>query len=227
MSDYLWDKTGEADPEVERLEGLLGGFAHRPGRVELPPEVAAPTRTSRPRLARYAAAAALLLAALAGALVTLRPAETHEARLPAPQNSPAAPSAVPAAAPSAVRSDDPGATVVKEREERAAAVEVVERAAPRHRAPQARTPRQPAGRRRAAPAEVLEAPEVLEVARVEGVEEAPPMPGRAIASALGRGFSVKRQLFSALLLTSTKLKEVQRQTQGADAEAPDERNRSR
>lgn len=224
MSDYLWDKTGEADPEVERLEGLLGGFAHRPGRLELPPEAAAPARAGRsPRLVWYAAAAALLLAALAGALVALRPAERQEARLPAPQNSPAAPSAVPAAAPSV----EPDAPAFKEREDREAAVEVVKRVTPRHRASQARAPREPAGRRRAAPAEVLEAPEVLEVARVEEVEEGAPMPGRAIAAALGRGFSVKRQLFNALLLTSTKLKEVQRQTQGADAEAPAERNRSR
>jgi FecR-like protein len=27
MNDYLWDKSGEADPEVERLERLLGRFA--------------------------------------------------------------------------------------------------------------------------------------------------------------------------------------------------------
>jgi len=219
MSDYLWDKTGEADPEVERLEELLGGFAHRPGRLELPPEVAAPVAAARrPRLAWYAAAAALLLAALAGALVALRPAERQEARLPASPNTPAAASSI---APSDAPSD------VKEREGRAAVVEVVKRATPRHRAPQARTPREPAARRRAAPREALEAPEVLETARVEEVEEGPPMPGRAIAAALGRGFSVKRQLFNALLLTSTKLNEVQRQTQGSDASASDERNRSR
>ena len=24
--DYLWDGTGEADPDVERLEGLLGRY---------------------------------------------------------------------------------------------------------------------------------------------------------------------------------------------------------
>ena len=28
MNDYLWDKSGEGDPEVERLEQLLGRFAH-------------------------------------------------------------------------------------------------------------------------------------------------------------------------------------------------------
>ena len=40
MTDYLWDKSGEPDPEIQRLEHLLGGFAHRPGKV---PEI--PRRT--------------------------------------------------------------------------------------------------------------------------------------------------------------------------------------
>ena len=223
MSDYLWDKTGEADPEVERLEELLGAFAHRPGRLELPPEeVAAPARIGRPRFAWYAAAAALLLAALAGALVALRPAAKHEARLPAPQNRPVA---APSVAPSVAPPDAPDAPAVKEREVTPAAVEVVRHAAPRRRASQARTPRGSAGRRSVAPPQVLETPEVLEVARVEEFEGEPPLPGRAMAAALGRGFSVKRQLFDALLLTSAKLKEVQRKTQGADAEPPAEHNR--
>lgn len=77
MSDYLWDKTGEADPEVEQLENLLGAFGHRPRPLELPP--AAASRPRRFDAARLAAAAALLLAVLAGALVTLRHARTGEA----------------------------------------------------------------------------------------------------------------------------------------------------
>jgi len=36
MSDYLWDKKGEPDAEVARLETLLGTFAHEPRRLELP-----------------------------------------------------------------------------------------------------------------------------------------------------------------------------------------------
>ena len=71
MSDYLWDKTGEPDEEVERLEELLGSFGHKPRALELP-SGAAPAATSlalRPRPFRPAllAAAALLLMALAGA----------------------------------------------------------------------------------------------------------------------------------------------------------------
>lgn len=76
MSDYLWDKTGEADREVERLEELLGAFAHRPRALELPAEAAPrPRRLSFPRLA---AAAAVLLAVLAGALFALKVARTGE-----------------------------------------------------------------------------------------------------------------------------------------------------
>ena len=36
MSDYLWDKKGEPDAEVARLEALLGAFRHEPRRLELP-----------------------------------------------------------------------------------------------------------------------------------------------------------------------------------------------
>ncbi|HEX8355389.1 MAG TPA: hypothetical protein VF611_20955 [Pyrinomonadaceae bacterium] len=81
MSDYLWDKTGEADAEVERLERLLGAFGHAPRPLELP--AGAAPAAPRPRglyglagrlrasslfaPAGLAAAAALLLAFILGA----------------------------------------------------------------------------------------------------------------------------------------------------------------
>lgn len=79
MSDYLWDKTGEPDEDVERLEELLGRFRHRGRAPELPAEAAcrdaAPTHAPRaPRLLRpawLAVAAALLVAFTAGALLLL------------------------------------------------------------------------------------------------------------------------------------------------------------
>jgi negative regulator of sigma E activity len=86
MSDYLWDKSGEPDSEVERLEGLLGRLRHSQSAPALTLEVGAhaPARVglfrhafySRP--ARLAAAAALLLAVLAGALVMLRQTRTSD-----------------------------------------------------------------------------------------------------------------------------------------------------
>jgi hypothetical protein len=52
VSDYLWDKSGAPDPEIQRLEELLSGFAYEPKK---------PVR--RWRAARYLAAAACLIAA--------------------------------------------------------------------------------------------------------------------------------------------------------------------
>ncbi len=39
MADYLWDKSGEPDPEVERLELMLGQFRHRRPAPEFPERV--------------------------------------------------------------------------------------------------------------------------------------------------------------------------------------------
>jgi hypothetical protein len=67
MNDYLWDRTGEPDEEVRRLEELLGTLRHRPEALPLPTVAPVPARhASRPFRWPYAAAAALALAALAG-----------------------------------------------------------------------------------------------------------------------------------------------------------------
>lgn len=73
MSDYLWDKSGEADPEVERLEQLLGGLRHRPAALELPRATPKRTTYGASRFLRTAAlaAAALALVALSGLLIAL------------------------------------------------------------------------------------------------------------------------------------------------------------
>src|SRR5947209_6978758 len=73
MSDYLWDKTGEADREVERLEELLGTLRHQPRPLQLPEGSSAQAARSKFRAQRsfkwqrLAIAAALLLMLLAGA----------------------------------------------------------------------------------------------------------------------------------------------------------------
>ena len=63
--DYLWDGTGEPDPEVERLEQMLSVYKYQPRPLELP---ARPGTWFSPRLA---AAAALILMAVAGLWVFL------------------------------------------------------------------------------------------------------------------------------------------------------------
>jgi hypothetical protein len=52
-NDYLWDGSGEPDPEIRRLEALLGKFHHdRPAPVfpEIPPGKRWPFFSWRPRL---------------------------------------------------------------------------------------------------------------------------------------------------------------------------------
>ncbi|MDP8979015.1 MAG: FecR domain-containing protein [Acidobacteriota bacterium] len=63
MSDYLWDKSGAPDPEIERLEALLAPLAHKPGNA---PEL----RTRRPVYIALAIAASMVI--VAGAVWMIR-----------------------------------------------------------------------------------------------------------------------------------------------------------
>ncbi|MFL6212137.1 MAG: hypothetical protein ACJ74W_25060 [Pyrinomonadaceae bacterium] len=74
MSDYLWDKSGEPEEDIERLEQLLGTLRYEPRPLKLPEDFSArAARNSfrpqqRPfRWQRLAVAASLLLTLLAGA----------------------------------------------------------------------------------------------------------------------------------------------------------------
>ena len=42
--DYLWDKTGEPDPQIQQLEEILGTLRYQPKPFEIPHDVAAPRR---------------------------------------------------------------------------------------------------------------------------------------------------------------------------------------
>ena len=70
--DYLWDRSGEPDPEVERLERLLGRLRSVPPPLDLPAQkvVPMPRRGWRPNLPLRAAAAAAVLVAAAGWVVS-------------------------------------------------------------------------------------------------------------------------------------------------------------
>lgn len=86
MSDYLWDKTGEPDKDVEQLENLLGALKYKERPLEIPATTAAmPTRLrpvttifSRPRLA---IAASLILMLLAGTWIVTRQGEPQPDRM--------------------------------------------------------------------------------------------------------------------------------------------------
>lgn len=78
-NDYLWDGSGEPDPEVQNLERLLGGLRYNRPAPEFPAiPVAAPRRVfTWPRVAWAAAAAAVVLAFL-GAWYIRRPRPSYE-----------------------------------------------------------------------------------------------------------------------------------------------------
>ncbi len=64
--DYLWDKSGEPDPEIERLEQLLGDLRYQRPRSELTLPQRAPDHARsifRPALAIAAAVSFVMLAA--------------------------------------------------------------------------------------------------------------------------------------------------------------------
>jgi hypothetical protein len=65
MNDnYLWDKTGQPDPEIKQLEDILGTLRYQPKPLALPADL--PRR--RNYLPLMAIAASLLLALLAGGI---------------------------------------------------------------------------------------------------------------------------------------------------------------
>ena len=65
-NEYLWDGSGEPDPEVVRLETLLGALRHHGVPPDLPARESRQSRFLTWRVGALATAAALLLAAAAG-----------------------------------------------------------------------------------------------------------------------------------------------------------------
>ncbi|HMF58641.1 MAG TPA: hypothetical protein VK619_20010 [Pyrinomonadaceae bacterium] len=67
MSDYLWDKSGEVDPEIEQLEELLGTLSHKPHAATLPDSLLSQVGARAfTHWSEWAAAAVLILMGLAG-----------------------------------------------------------------------------------------------------------------------------------------------------------------
>ena len=79
--DYLWDKTGEPDPEIQQLEEVLGTLRYQPRPMELPTHVQiGRSRTLVPRLAIAAAVATILVGGATWWIM-------HRQNVPAPVNS--------------------------------------------------------------------------------------------------------------------------------------------
>lgn len=65
--DYLWDKTGEPDPEIQQLEEILSTLRYEPKPLELPQDLLTPRRRWN-RFPLLAIAATVLLALLAAGI---------------------------------------------------------------------------------------------------------------------------------------------------------------
>ena len=74
--DYLWDKTGQPDPEIQQLEEILGTLRYQPKSLVIPDDVRIPRRRNYVPL--LAIAASILLAIVAGG-IWLRVRSRHEA----------------------------------------------------------------------------------------------------------------------------------------------------
>jgi len=60
--DYLWDQTGEPDPEIQQLEQVLGTLRYQPRPLNIPAGLAPDRkRSSLPRLLAIAATIAIML----------------------------------------------------------------------------------------------------------------------------------------------------------------------
>jgi hypothetical protein len=77
--DYLWDRSGQPDAEVERLERTLGRLRHKGRPLELPRSRPQPRRRLHPALAIAASLALMLLGA--AAWLALHPATETAERL--------------------------------------------------------------------------------------------------------------------------------------------------
>jgi hypothetical protein len=126
--DYLWDGSGEPDPDVQQLERALGEYRHKGRAPRLP--VVTPVRR-RVHLNWMAIAAALVIMALAGLWVASRrqagvyePAPQVASTQQAPAQDPSAEKNQAAPAPAAARAPAPrvkGDRIVVARGERRAA----------------------------------------------------------------------------------------------------------
>ena len=72
--DYLWDKSGEPDPEIQELEQILAPLRYQPTPLELPNELPARRRNYSALLAIAATVVIALLAA--GVWLKLRTEES-------------------------------------------------------------------------------------------------------------------------------------------------------
>ena len=85
--DYLWNRSGEPDPEIQQLEEILGELRYQPRPLEIPADVK--IGTGRFQFSRYAIAAAIAMIVLGvGSWLALKKDDTQIAT--SPQSQPVA-----------------------------------------------------------------------------------------------------------------------------------------
>lgn len=91
--DYLWDKTGEPDPEIQHLEQILGTLRYQPKPLVLPNDLRVARR--RNYFPLLAIAASILLALVAGGIWlrvrSRNEAPRQEAKVETPMPNPVEP----------------------------------------------------------------------------------------------------------------------------------------
>jgi hypothetical protein len=221
MSDYLWDKKGERDAEVARLETLLGAFAHEPRPLELPADVeperptakllpfASRLRASRLFAPALAAAAALVVASFLVASLFMRARVSGEApraaaQPPPPQETRKEERAMSEPPPREGDVKDEAPADVGRVKDKRAAVETLPRVARRRSDVQVASSRQP------------------KLKDVAGAEQGFTLEAMATQKGVSTlvdstRMMTKEQLVYALRLTSAKLKDMRERAQKAEA----------
>lgn len=227
MSDYLWDKKGEPEADVARLETLLGAFAHERRPLEWPTASVVPEppptglltfwprlRASRLFAPAALAAAALLVASILAASAYLRarlPAGNERAIAPAPSRTNEAAreaQSVMLTPPGAGHvKDETPASVLKDRDEKGA-VENLPRVSHRRSDVQlAAAPRRRPKDLNAEPSSAAASGEGITLEALSTREGASTLVENA-------RLLTKEQLVYALRFTGAKLKDVREKAQG-------------
>jgi len=97
--DYLWDKTGEPDPEIQQLEEILGTLRHQPRPLEIPADLKTDPRPGffsglAPRLVPGLAIAATIVVVLLGLGLWLGLQRLQRGQPPAAAKAPKTPAPI-------------------------------------------------------------------------------------------------------------------------------------